>query len=215
MHLRWLLGGLVLVLCHHTSSSLAVRAEGFSGAVDFDNITNNQHLTLTWDPAQPEYYPLTITLQLLDRGADGHSANGYMVNITSSVSGNEYDWSGVPYPLHFSSSGLYQLEIRPSSWTSGGGDDVPVVAKSPFFTIQEPNTTTSLVPTSQPTLINSSTPTTSRNRPLAVGLGVAIGLPSLAALVIVSWCFRRKRKRAAAEERKRRMMMVRSEFIID
>lgn len=52
------------------------------------------------------------------------------------ASGTSYLWAGAPYPLRWVPSGLYQLELRPMSWT---GDDVPLLAKSPFFNIDSGN----------------------------------------------------------------------------
>lgn len=49
----------------------------------FDGITSGSNLVLTWDPVPPEYYPLCITAQVIDRNGDGFSANAYRVNITS------------------------------------------------------------------------------------------------------------------------------------
>lgn len=44
------------------------------------------------------------------------------------------------------------------------------------------------------------------NRPLAIGLGVAIGIPSVVGLGILSWCYRRKQRRAALEKRRKRRL---------
>jgi hypothetical protein len=52
------------------------------------------------------------------------------------ASGTSYLWTGAPYPLRWVPNGLYELELRPMSWT---GDDVPLLAKSPFFTIDSGN----------------------------------------------------------------------------
>lgn len=49
------------------------------------------------------------------------------------------------------------------------------------------------------------------SKPLAIGLGVAIGIPSIVGLAVVSWCFRKRQRRVAMEKRK----LKRSEFIID
>ncbi|KAK3370211.1 hypothetical protein B0H63DRAFT_486465 [Podospora didyma] len=174
----------------------------------FDSITGGLGISLTWDAVAPQYYPLRITAQLIDKGAD-NKANVYKSNITTSVDGNSYQWIGAPYPLRWIRSGLYQLELRPSVWTSG---DPPVLAKSPFFAVQDQVTV--LNPSSsppKPTLVDVKSETPSGvNKSLAIGLGVAIGLPSVVALVLVGWCFR-KRRRAAAMEKRR---LKRSEFII-
>lgn len=44
----------------------------------------------------------------------------------------------------------------------------------------------------------------------AIGLGVAVGVPSIAATVIVGWCLRKRQRRAAMERRR----LKRSEFVI-
>ena len=62
-----------------------------------------------------------------------------------------------------------------------------------------------------PTLVDYQSGGSGINRPLAIGLGVAIGIPSVVALGIVSWCFRRRQRRAAMEKRRRR----RNEFVIN
>ena len=60
-----------------------------------------------------------------------------------------------------------------------------------------------------PTLIDyQSAGSPGVNRPLAIGLGVAVGIPSVVALGIVSWCFRRRQRRKAGERRRRRMEFV-------
>lgn len=48
------------------------------------------------------------------------------------------------------------------------------------------------------------------SKPVAIGVGVAIGVPSLVGLVVVGWFFRRRYKRARAEKRR----LKRSEFVI-
>jgi hypothetical protein len=45
---------------------------------------------------------------------------------------------------------------------------------------------------------------------VAIGLGVAIGVPSLVAGVVVGWCVRKRQRRAAMEKRR----LKRSEFVI-
>lgn len=52
------------------------------------------------------------------------------------ASGTSYLWAGAPYPLRWVPRGLYQLELRPMTWT---GADVPLLAKSPFFSIDSGN----------------------------------------------------------------------------
>ncbi|AEO55984.1 hypothetical protein MYCTH_2300359 [Thermothelomyces thermophilus ATCC 42464] len=100
----------------------------------FDGINCGSDLVLTWDAVPPQYYPPCITAQVIDRNGDGFSANAYRVNITTGVSGTSYTWEGAPYPLRWILGGLYQLELRPMSWPGG---DVPLLAKSPSFTIAD------------------------------------------------------------------------------
>lgn len=57
--------------------------------------------------------------------------------LAAAASGTSYLWTSVPYPLRWIPSGLYQLELRPSSPT---GEDTSLLAKSPFFTISESGT---------------------------------------------------------------------------
>jgi hypothetical protein len=45
---------------------------------------------------------------------------------------------------------------------------------------------------------------------VAIGLGVAIGVPSIAALIVVGWCFRKRQRKAALEKSR----LKRSEFVI-
>jgi hypothetical protein len=64
----------------------------------------------------------------------------------------------------------------------------------------------------QPTLVDYQSDNASGvSKPLAVGLGVAIGIPSIVALAVVSWCFRKRQRRVALEKRR----LKRSEFVID
>ncbi|KAK0635611.1 hypothetical protein B0T17DRAFT_50066 [Bombardia bombarda] len=181
----------------------------------FDAITGGSDLLLTWDGVASQSYPLYITAQLIDKSADG-KANGYRANITTSVNGNSYLWSGAPYPLRWLQSGMYQLELRPSNWTTGE----PPLAKSPFFVIgtqitegseSDSNSSSSSSP-KQPTLVDyqSGTPT-GVNKPLAIGLGVAFGVTSVVGLAVVSWCLRRRHRRAALVKRR----LKRAEFVIN
>jgi hypothetical protein len=48
------------------------------------------------------------------------------------------------------------------------------------------------------------------SKPVAIGLGVAIGVPSVIATVVVAWCVRKRQRRAALEKRR----LERSEFVI-
>ncbi len=48
------------------------------------------------------------------------------------------------------------------------------------------------------------------SKPVAIGVGVAIGVPSVAATVVVMWCLRKRQRRAALE----RQRLKRHEFVI-
>lgn len=159
--------------------------------------------------------------------------------------GNSFVWTGVPYPLHWIPSGLYQLELRPMTWTAPDG---PLLARSPFFNISDPVSPigpydpppqVSLSPMAIRAGVDGATLAQTRkgwrgpantgdiqqpplgdyqgkdasgmSKELAIGLGVAIGVPSIAALGAMSWCVRKRRGRAATEKRR----LKRSEFVID
>lgn len=49
----------------------------------FDGITSGSSVRLRWDSVPPQYYPLCITAQVIDKSGDGSSADAYRVNITS------------------------------------------------------------------------------------------------------------------------------------
>ncbi len=57
----------------------------FTATTSFGNVTNGQPLLLAWDSIDPTNYPLYVTVQLIDRDSDGHSATGYKANITSEI----------------------------------------------------------------------------------------------------------------------------------
>ncbi|KAK4236434.1 hypothetical protein C8A03DRAFT_16932 [Achaetomium macrosporum] len=178
----------------------------------FDDITRGSSLTLTWNGGQPQQYPLCITAQVIDKRGDGFSANAYRVNITTGASGTSYVWTGAPYPLRWVAGGLYQLELRPMSWT---GEDAPLLARSPFFAISDPETGSGAGPdtsaSTQPTTADSQSGDASGiSTSVAIGLGVAIGVPSMAALVVVSWCFRKRQHRAFMEKAR----LKRADFVI-
>lgn len=48
----------------------------------FEYATGGANIKLTWDAVAPNYYPLHITAQLIEKSADGHKATGYKTNIT-------------------------------------------------------------------------------------------------------------------------------------
>lgn len=48
----------------------------------FDYATCGSDIKLTWDAVAPNYYPLHITAQLIEKSADGAKATGYKTNIT-------------------------------------------------------------------------------------------------------------------------------------
>ena len=48
------------------------------------------------------------------------------------------------------------------------------------------------------------------SKPVAIGIGVAVGVPSAVGTAVVAWCFRKRQRRAAMEKRR----LKRSEFVI-
>ncbi|KAK0668992.1 hypothetical protein QBC41DRAFT_113208 [Cercophora samala] len=181
----------------------------------FDGFGNGNSAGLTWEGVKPEYFPLSITAQVIDKGEEGEGSGSkvtvYKVNITAAATGSSYVWSNMPYPLRWIKSGLYQLELKPSAWTDG---EAPVLARSPFFSVGD-----YVPPPPSPSESSSPQPTKGDkdssggggvSKPVAIGVGVAIGVPSLVALVAVGWFFRRKHQRAQAEKRR----LKRSEFVI-
>lgn len=48
------------------------------------------------------------------------------------------------------------------------------------------------------------------SKPVAIGVGVAIGVPSVVATIVVMWCLRKRQRKAAMEKRR----LKRSEFVI-
>ncbi|AEO62382.1 775fce28-acbb-4c8b-b130-41bd021ad237 [Thermothielavioides terrestris] len=188
----------------------ALTLAGSRSAADFtntfDGITSGSSVSLTWDGVPAQQYPLCITAQVIVKTGDGFKANAYRVNLTTDASGPSYVWAGVPFPLRRVRSGIYQVELRSAS--SAGGD-TPVLAKSPYFSVGDPGIATGSSP--QPTLADSQGGGASGiNKPVAIGLGVAIGVPSIAALIVVGWCFRKRQRKAALEKSR----LKRSEFVI-
>lgn len=183
----------------------------------FEGVTSGSSLDLRWGKlegaaaAQKDLGPLFLTAQVIDRGEDGTKVNAYQMNITTGATGTSFTWTGVPYPLRWIKNGLYQLELKPSAWTEG---DAPVLAKSPFFTIGEPApAAASPDPSSPPKLAdapNNKASSGGVSKPLAIGLGVTIGVLSMAALIVGGWYFRRRQQRRAVEKRR----LKRSEFVI-
>ncbi|KAK4191537.1 hypothetical protein QBC35DRAFT_470575 [Podospora australis] len=181
----------------------------------FEDITSGSSLALQWEEFKGgNVGPLYLNAQVIDRGEDGGKVNAYRVNITTGVTGSSFTWTGVPYPLRWIKNGLYQLELKPSTWTEG--EVAPVLAKSPFFTIGEPVVAPASpsASSSPPKLADAPSGDQSSgggvSKPLAIGLGVAIGVPSVAALIVGSWYFRRRQQRRAVEKRR----LKRSEFVI-
>lgn len=65
----------------------------------FDGVKAGSTLLLTWDNVPAQYYPLCITAQLIDKGADGRTATAYKANVTSMLclpGGGVADGSGPP-----------------------------------------------------------------------------------------------------------------------
>ncbi|KAK3985022.1 hypothetical protein QBC44DRAFT_251457 [Cladorrhinum sp. PSN332] len=188
-----------------------------ASAVDFtnsfDGITAGSDITLTW-PTSSQSAGLCITAQVIDRGEEGSAggkANAYKVNVTTTATGNEYTWSGVPYPLRRVKNGLYQVEARDCS---GSQLSNTVIAKSPFFSVEEDEeegVISDPVPSSSASVsFYAQSPPAINKTALGIGLGVAIGVPSVAGLAVVGWCFRKRQRRAAEERRRAR----RREFVI-
>lgn len=50
----------------------------------------------------------------------------------ATVTDSSFLWPNVPYPVAYIPTAMYQVEVRPSHWK---GDQQPVLARSPFFTI--------------------------------------------------------------------------------
>ncbi|KAL2159746.1 hypothetical protein VTH06DRAFT_2315 [Thermothelomyces fergusii] len=165
----------------------------------FDGVTCGSDLVLTWDAVPPQYYPLCITAQVIDRNGDGFSANAYRVNITTGASGTSYTWEGVPYPLRAVVGGLYQLELRPMSWPGG---DVPLLAKSPTFAIMDSGVVTRPDGSAKEPVPedpqSESEPAISKAA--AIGIGVAIGVVSIGGMLLVGWFLKKRRRRAATEK---------------
>ncbi|KAK1771179.1 hypothetical protein QBC33DRAFT_597861 [Phialemonium atrogriseum] len=175
----------------------------------FEDVTQGSVLALAWGDVDPDSLPLIIGVSLINKTEDG-SAYGVKINISTTVTDSSFLWPNVPYPVAYIPTAMYQVEVRPSHWK---GDQQPVLARSPFFTIgpshPEGQPGTSPSPDDpQPTQPGSSP---HPNRRLAVALAVGIGLPSLVAGVLVGWCVRRRRRRAAEALRRRRRM----EFVIN
>lgn len=209
---------MVLLVVFASTASAAAAAGEFLNS--FEGVASGSNLDLRWGElkgaaaAQKDLGPLFLTAQVIDRGEDGSKVNAYRVNITTGATGTSFTWAGVPYPLRWIKNGLYQLELKPSTWTEG---DAPVLAKSPFFTIGEPvPAAASPDPSSSPPKLadapsnNNKSSSGGVSKPLAIGLGVTIGVLSMAALIVGGWYFRRRQQRRAVEKRR----LKRSEFVI-
>ena len=158
-------------------------------------------------------------------------------DCAAGASGTSYLWTGAPYPLRWLSGGLYQLELRPMS--AGGGEapllaKSPFFSISDQAKVSGSTTGSSGAPVgwfqhlslaasqhrprlTRPLRLQKSTTVVDSpsggasgiSKPVAIGVGVAIGVPSVAGTVVVMWCLR-KRKRAALEKRR----LKRREFVI-
>ncbi|KAK4225903.1 hypothetical protein QBC38DRAFT_249943 [Podospora fimiseda] len=185
----------------------------------FDGIIAGSDVKLSWGSQQSQQATrdlyLCVTAQVIDRG-DGEGSGKvdvYKVNVTTTATGNEYTWTGVPYPLRRIKNGLYQVEVRDCSGLSTNNT---VLAKSPFFSVEEEDPGVVVNPDPDTSSSTGSSDEKKKGPPainktaLGIGLGVAIGVPSIAGLVVVGWCFRKRQKRAAEERRRAR----RREFVI-
>ncbi|CCC10134.1 hypothetical protein SMACR_02712 [Sordaria macrospora] len=115
----------------------------------FTNLSYGSAVRLTWDTISPEFYPLFITAQLIDKGenTDGNESGGgggvtaYKMNITtaaidsSSSDKNAFEWTGIPSPLRWLPEGIYQVELHGGS---ADGTGTTPLAKSPFFAVGQP-----------------------------------------------------------------------------
>ena len=73
------LGNLLLaVLVLLTGQTWA--AAGFTTA--FDHVTAGSALELAWDSVAAQYYPLCVTVQLVEKSAGGSKVNAYKANVT-------------------------------------------------------------------------------------------------------------------------------------
>ncbi|KAK0741082.1 hypothetical protein B0T18DRAFT_393766 [Schizothecium vesticola] len=194
-------------------SVMMVVALGLLGMVgaeftnSFDDVVAGSTLAVAWDGIPQEAYPLAVTGQVIERTGDrdGANVNMFRVNVSFISTGNTFKWENAPYPLRYVPRGMYRLELRSTTWAGEG--IAPLLAKSPTFNMRESKGTKTNGGGggTAPTVIDyQSSGSPGINRPLAIGLGVAIGIPSVVALGIVSWCFRRKQRRAALEKRRRR-----------
>ncbi|KAK4144192.1 uncharacterized protein C8A04DRAFT_36841 [Dichotomopilus funicola] len=186
----------------------AVRATATAAFTNsFADVTSGSSVSLTWDSVPSQYYPLCITAQVIDKTGDGFSANAYRANITTGASGTSYSWSGIPFPLRLIPGGLYQLELRPISPVAG---EVPVLAKSPFFGISDPGNEAQPDGPAESGGGGRSDDSSGISKPVAIGVGVAIGVPSIAGTLFIVWYLRKRHRKAAAEKRR----LKRSDFVI-
>jgi len=193
--------GLAVVVFAGTAS--AGFTNGFSG------VKAGESLELSWEKVEERHLPVCITAQLIHKGKDGSSATVYKANVTSGVNGTSFTWKGVPFPLNHVPEGMYQLEIHPAGMTGSGS---PLLARSPFFEIGSASAGSGKDEDKPPAPgDNKGGNPSGVNKPLAIGLGVAIGVPSVVALVLVGWCVRRRRRRVLLERRRR----TRRDFVIN
>ncbi|KAL1837964.1 hypothetical protein VTJ49DRAFT_3172 [Mycothermus thermophilus] len=178
---------------------------GFTNS--FEGLTSGSTITLAWQEAdaQARNVPLCITAQVIDRSSDGFSANAYSVNLTTDASGTSFTWTNAPSPLRWIQDGLYQLELRPANWD---GPDVPLLARSPHFTISAPAPAATSASSSSTKSDNDSG--SGISTPVAIGVGIAVGVPSVIATAVVTWCMRKRKRQADLEKRR----LKRSDFVI-
>ncbi|KAL2264856.1 hypothetical protein VTJ83DRAFT_7366 [Remersonia thermophila] len=179
---------------------------GFTNS--FEGLTSGSAITLSWQEgdAQAQHYPLSITAQVIERSSSGFSANAYSVNLTTDASGTSFTWTNAPHPLRWIQDGLYQLELRPANW---GGPNVPLLARSPHFTISKPAPAATSSSSSSPTPDNNDSGS-GISTPVAVGVGITVGVLSVMATAIITWRMRKRKRQADLEKQK----LKRSEFVI-
>ncbi|KAJ9142228.1 hypothetical protein NKR19_g7297 [Coniochaeta hoffmannii] len=189
-------------------SSIRRSAADFTG-ISFDRITESGPLSLTWDNdgLSADSFPLVVAVSLINQTDSG--VYGVRTHLSESVNTTSYLWQGVPYPAPYLPTAQYQVEVRSQEASPSNGQTV-VVARSPFFYIHPAQQfssspgDTSDEPASEPPRHGGL----SRNASIAIG--VVVGVFSVMALGIVTWCFQRRQRRAREERRRRKRM----EFVI-
>ncbi|OAA68233.1 hypothetical protein SPI_00428 [Niveomyces insectorum RCEF 264] len=181
----------------------------------FTDVVEGQMLATSWSYIDPKYEPLSITARAVNRTSKNH-ANSFSVKLTTRLQNtSSWAWPTVPYPLPYLANGLYELEIRPAVWNltaEPGTLNVPVLARSPYFTIQ------SAAASANGTAVDSSSSSSSGaaatgnddkpgqlvpsndTRPtgpnrVALAVGLSIGLAAALGATVVLICLRIRNRR--------------------